>query len=78
MVYRMGSYITLPGVDASALLASTAGANNSLLGLFDMFVGGAFSRAGVFALGIMPYITASIIIQLMGAVVPISKITTRR
>ena len=70
MVYRMGSYITLPGVDASALLASTAGANNSLLGLFDMFVGGAFSRAGVFALGIMPYITASIIIQLMGAVVP--------
>ena len=42
MVYRMGSYITLPGVDASALLASTAGANNSLLGLFDMFVGGAF------------------------------------
>src|SRR5690606_10456507 len=70
MVYRVGSYITLPGVDASELLASTAGSSNSLLGLFDMFVGGAFSRAGVFALGIMPYITASIIIQLMGAVVP--------
>lgn len=69
MVYRMGSYITLPGVDASKLIQDTGGAS-SLMGLFDMFVGGAFSRAGVFALGIMPYITASIIIQLMGAVVP--------
>ena len=69
MVYRIGSYVTIPGVDASQLVASTGNAS-SLLGLFDMFVGGAFSRAGVFALGIMPYITASIIIQLMGAVVP--------
>ncbi|HLR26246.1 MAG TPA: preprotein translocase subunit SecY [Fodinibius sp.] len=69
MVYRIGSYVTLPGVDATQLVASTGNAS-SLLGLFDMFVGGAFSRAGVFALGIMPYITASIIIQLMGAVVP--------
>ncbi|MEO1022234.1 MAG: preprotein translocase subunit SecY [Bacteroidota bacterium] len=69
MVYRIGSYITLPGVDASQLLAGSSDAS-SLLGLFNLFVGGAFSRAGVFALGIMPYITASIIIQLMGAVVP--------
>ena len=69
MVYRVGSYITLPGVDASALIAG-AGDASSLLGLFDPFVGGAFSRAGVFALGIMPYITASIIIQLAGAIVP--------
>jgi preprotein translocase subunit SecY len=69
MVYRIGSYVTLPGVDASQLVQQTGNAS-SLLGLFDMFVGGAFSRAGVFALGIMPYITASIIIQLMGAVVP--------
>ena len=69
LVYRAGSYITLPGVDASALIASTGNAS-SLLGLFDLFVGGAFSRAGVFALGIMPYITASIIIQLAGAIVP--------
>lgn len=69
MVYRLGSYITMPGVDASQLAASSGNAS-SLLGLFDMFVGGAFTRAGVFALGIMPYITASIIIQLMGAVVP--------
>ncbi len=69
MVYRLGSYITLPGVDASQLIQDTVNAS-SLMGLFDMFVGGAFSRAGVFALGIMPYITAAIIIQLMGAVVP--------
>lgn len=69
MVYRLGSYITLPGIDASQLVQSTGNAS-SLLGLFDMFVGGAFTRAGVFALGIMPYITAAIIIQLMGAVVP--------
>jgi len=69
MVYRIGSHVTLPGVDASALVQNTGNAS-SLLGLFDMFVGGAFSRAGVFALGIMPYITAAIIIQLMGAVVP--------
>ncbi|MEX0823697.1 MAG: preprotein translocase subunit SecY [Balneolaceae bacterium] len=69
MVYRIGSYVTMPGVDASALTTQTGDAS-SLLGLFDLFVGGAFSRAGVFALGIMPYITAAIIIQLMGAVVP--------
>ena len=68
MVYRAGSYITLPGVDASALISGASDAS-SLLGLFDLFVGGAFSRAGVFALGIMPYITASIIIQLAGAIV---------
>jgi len=69
MVYRIGSYVTMPGVDAS-LLTSQQGDASSLLGLFDLFVGGAFSRAGVFALGIMPYITAAIIIQLMGAAVP--------
>lgn len=69
MVYRIGSFVTLPGVDASQLVQQTGNAS-SLLGLFDMFVGGAFARAGVFALGIMPYITAAIIIQLMGAVVP--------
>lgn len=69
MVYRIGSFVTLPGVDATQLVQQTGDAS-SLMGLFDMFVGGAFSRAGVFALGIMPYITAAIIIQLMGAVVP--------
>lgn len=69
LIYRLGTFITMPGVDASALVGSTGPATD-LLGLFDLFVGGAFSRAGVFALGIMPYITAAIIIQLMGAVVP--------
>jgi len=69
MIYRLGTYVTLPGVDASQLVVSTGQATD-LLGLFNLFVGGAFARAGVFALGIMPYITASIIIQLMGAVVP--------
>jgi len=69
MVYRIGTFVTMPGVDASELAAGTGDASN-ILGLLDMFVGGAFSRAGVFALGIMPYITAAIIIQLMGAVVP--------
>lgn len=69
IAFRVGTFVTLPGVDASMLARST-GAPTDLLGLFDLFVGGAFARAGVFALGIMPYITASIIIQLMGAVVP--------
>lgn len=69
MIYRVGTYITMPGVDASMLTSGPSNATD-LLGLFDMFVGGAFARAGVFALGIMPYITAAIIIQLMGAVVP--------
>jgi len=69
LVYRIGSYVTMPGVDAN-MLTQQAGDASSLLGLFDLFVGGAFSRAGVFALGIMPYITAAIIIQLMGAAVP--------
>ncbi len=72
IVYRFGAYVTLPGVDA-AILANAADQSsgaNDIFGFLDMFVGGAFSRAGIFALGIMPYITASIIIQLMGAVVP--------
>jgi preprotein translocase subunit SecY len=71
MIYRLGAYVTLPGVDAQALAAINAQSDpNNLFGLLDLFVGGAFSAAGIFALGIMPYITASIIIQLMGAVVP--------
>ncbi len=71
VVYRLGAYITLPGVDAAVLADINATQDtNNLFGLFNMFVGGAFQAAGIFALGIMPYITASIIIQLMGAVVP--------
>ena len=72
-IYRFGTFVTLPGVDANVLAeagGAAGGAGSSILGFLDMFVGGAFSQAGIFALGIMPYITASIIIQLMGAVVP--------
>ena len=71
IIYRIGAYVTLPGVDASILADVNAGSNpNDIFGFLDMFVGGAFSQAGIFALGIMPYITASIIIQLLGAVLP--------
>lgn len=72
VIYRLGSYVTLPGVDAVALeqIVNANPNQGGLFGLFNLFVGGAFFRAGVFALGIMPYITASIIIQLLGAVVP--------
>ncbi|MBM4167947.1 MAG: preprotein translocase subunit SecY [Ignavibacteria bacterium] len=71
VVVRIGSHITLPGVDAK-LLADTirTSSEGTLFGLYDLFVGGAFSNAAVFALGIMPYISASIVIQLLGAVVP--------
>lgn len=71
IVVRIGSHVTLPGVDA-VLLADTIRRNseNTLFGLYDLFVGGAFSNAAIFALGIMPYISASIVIQLLGAVIP--------
>jgi len=70
VVYRIGAYVTLPGVDARILAQVSDQSREGLFGLFDLFVGGAFFQAGIFALGIMPYITASIIIQLLGAVVP--------
>ncbi|GAB1372106.1 hypothetical protein MASR1M45_21680 [Candidatus Kapaibacterium sp.] len=71
IVVRIGSHITLPGVDVSVLKMSIAAQDsNTLFGLFDLFVGGAFSNAAIFALGIMPYITASIIFQLAGVVIP--------
>ncbi len=71
VVYRIGGHIPIPGVNADALLSFFERAGGGgLFGLYDLFVGGAFSRATVFALGIMPYISASIIIQLLGAVSP--------
>lgn len=71
IVYRFGAFVTLPGIDASILANINQTRNpNDIFGFIDMFVGGAFSAAGIFALGIMPYITASIIIQLLGAVLP--------
>jgi len=71
ILYRLGSFIPTPGVNAEALKAffSDKG-QNSIFGLFDLFVGGNFERASVFALGIMPYITSSIVIQLLGSIVP--------
>ncbi|MFC1618464.1 preprotein translocase subunit SecY [Candidatus Neomarinimicrobiota bacterium] len=69
-VYRIGAHVPIPGINSEALKAAMQNFANTLLGLYDMFSGGAFAQATVFALGIMPYITASIILQLMGAVVP--------
>ncbi len=71
LIYRIGSFVVLPGVDLDALEAgNSSGSGDGLIGLFALFTGGAFSRASIFALGIMPYISASIIMQLMGIAVP--------
>lgn len=67
LVYRIGSFIVLPGVDPRSLEGE---AKEGLLGLLNMFAGGSFSRASIFALGVMPYISASIVIQLLGIAVP--------
>ena len=69
-LYRFGKYVTLPGIDPSQLGALKAQTSQGLMGLLDMFSGGAFSQASVFALGIMPYISASIVVQLLGIVFP--------
>ena len=71
LVYRLGCFIVVPGIDPTQLDAlQTQAENNGLLGLLNMFSGGAFSNASIFALGVMPYISASIVIQLMGIMVP--------
>ncbi|MBR3528595.1 MAG: preprotein translocase subunit SecY [Bacteroidales bacterium] len=70
LVYRIGSYVVLPGVDPSQLDVFRGQGDSGLLGLLNMFSGGAFSNASIFALGIMPYITASIVIQLFVMVIP--------
>lgn len=70
LVYRLGSYVVLPGVDPSQLAALKNQTDSGLLGLLNMFSGGAFSNASIFALGIMPYISASIVIQLLGMAIP--------
>lgn len=72
VLYRLGSFIPTPGIDTAALKAffQSRGGDKTIFGLFDLFVGGNFERASVFALGIMPYITASIVIQLLGSIVP--------
>jgi preprotein translocase subunit SecY len=70
LVYRLGSYVTLPGIDPTQLSGLKQQTASGVLGLLDMFSGGAFSNASVFALGIMPYISASIVVQLLGIAVP--------
>jgi preprotein translocase subunit SecY len=70
VIYRVGSFIVLPGIDPTQLGALQSQASDGLLGLLNMFSGGAFSNASIFALGIMPYISASIIIQLFGMAIP--------
>jgi preprotein translocase subunit SecY len=71
IIVRLGSHITLPGIDTGLLHSAMANkTSDNLFGLYDLFVGGAFSNAAVLALGIMPYISASIILQIGGAVIP--------
>ena len=70
LVYRFGSFVVIPGVDPNQLSIIQKSSEGGLLGLLNMFSGGAFGNASIFALGIMPYITASIIIQLLGMAVP--------
>ena len=69
-VYRLGCYIVIPGIDASQLANLQRQSSEGLLGLMNMFSGGAFGNASVFALGVMPYISASIVIQLLGVMFP--------
>ena len=75
IVYRIGAHVPTPGIDAAALAAYFEQAKGSLLGLFDMFAGGALSNLSVFALGIMPYISASIILQLLTIAIPLAAIS---
>jgi len=70
LIYRFGSFVVLPGIDPYALSALRAQTDGGLLGLINMFSGGAFANASIFALGIMPYISASIVIQLLSFAVP--------
>jgi preprotein translocase subunit SecY len=70
LIYRLGSYVVLPGVDPNMLTNLQNQGSSGLMGLLNMFSGGAFSNASIFALGIMPYISASIVIQLLGMAIP--------
>ncbi|TYC12818.1 preprotein translocase subunit SecY [Bizionia gelidisalsuginis] len=70
LVYRFGAQIVLPGIDAAQLENLQSGTENGIMGLLNAFTGGAFANASVFALGIMPYISASIVVQLMGIAIP--------
>ena len=70
LVYRLGSFVVVPGIDPTQLANLEAQTQDGLLGLLNMFSGGAFGNASIFALGVMPYISASIVIQLLGIMIP--------
>jgi len=70
IVYRLGTYIRIPGIDVAAFAQAFEGQSKGMLGMFDMFSGGAVQRMAIFSLNVMPYISASIIVQLMGTVYP--------
>ena len=70
VVYRFGAQVVLPGIDTSQLAELSSNTEQGILGILNAFTGGAFANASVFALGIMPYISASIVVQLMGIAVP--------
>ena len=70
IVFRLGTYIPVPGIDASVMAQQMSQNGGGILGMFNMFTGGALGRMTIFALNVMPYISASIIIQLMTAAVP--------
>ena len=70
LVYRFGAQVVLPGIDTSQLAQLTSNTEQGILGILNAFTGGAFANASVFALGIMPYISASIVVQLMGIAIP--------
>jgi len=70
LIYRLGSKVVIPGIDPDMLAGLKSQTEGGILGLLNMFSGGAFSNASIFALGIMPYISASIVIQLLGMAIP--------
>jgi preprotein translocase subunit SecY len=70
LIFRFGTYLVLPGIDPAALTKFSDNGSSGLLGLFNLFVGGSFARASIFALGIMPYISASIAVQLLSMAIP--------
>ena len=71
LIYRIGSFIVLPGIDQNIMAANNSGNTGGISGILNLFSGGAFSKASIMALGIMPYISASIIMQLLGMAVPV-------
>src|SRR6185369_5949063 len=70
LIYRLGTYIPIPGINLSALEAAFNANQSGIIGMFNMFAGGAVGRMAIFALGVMPYISSSIIMQLMTSIIP--------